>query len=40
MVENKKDLMEYRYLGSTGIRVSVFSYGSMLMRDTPEDFEK
>ena len=28
--------MEYRYLGNTGIQVSVFSYGNMMALDTPE----
>ena len=30
MVEAKKTQMEYRYLGKTGLKVSVLSYGNMI----------
>ena len=31
MVEDKKKIpMEYRYLGNTGLKVSVFSFGNWL----------
>ena len=30
MENDKKNLMEYRYLGNTGIRVSVFGFGNMV----------
>ena len=28
MVENKKSLMEYRYLGNTGLKVSIIGFGN------------
>lgn len=31
--------MEYRYLGNTGLRVSVLSFGNWLNSDKPEDYE-
>ena len=43
MVELGKDTgMEYRYLGNSGLKVSVLSYGNMTARDNPEsrDFQK
>lgn len=30
MVESVKNLMEYRYLGNTGLKVSVLSFGNMV----------
>jgi aryl-alcohol dehydrogenase-like predicted oxidoreductase len=30
MVEAKKTQMEYRYLGKTGLKVSVLSFGNMV----------
>ena len=30
MVEEKKTQMEYRYLGKTGLKVSVLSFGNMI----------
>lgn len=39
MVEEKKDFkMEYRYLGNTGLQVSVLSFGKMLENSTEEDY--
>jgi len=39
MVEAKKEnLMEYRYLGNTGLRVSVLSFGNWLNSNTAEDY--
>jgi voltage-dependent potassium channel beta subunit len=34
-----KDQMEYRYLGNTGIKVSVFSYGNWLNSNKEEDIQ-
>ncbi len=41
MVEstNVKALMEYRYLGNSGLRVSVFSFGNWLNSNRQEDYE-
>ena len=38
MVEEKKPAMEYRYLGNTGMKVSVLSFGNMVnhMSDDPQ----
>lgn len=38
MESDKKSLMEYRYLGNTGLRVSVVSFGNMVnhMSDDPQ----
>ena len=30
MVENKKSLMEYRYLGNTGLKVSIIGFGNLI----------
>ena len=39
MEPNHKD-MEYRYLGKTGLKVSVFSYGNMGAFNTRENIDK
>ncbi len=39
MVEAKKTPMEYRYLGNSGLKVSVFSFGNWLNSNKPEDYE-
>ena len=39
MVEANKIDMEYRYLGNSGLRVSLLSYGNMTAYDTPESYE-
>jgi aryl-alcohol dehydrogenase-like predicted oxidoreductase len=31
--------MEYRFLGNTGLNVSVFSYGNWLNSNTEKDYE-
>ena len=36
MEGDKKNNMEYRYLGNTGLRVSILGYGNMVSQDTPE----
>jgi hypothetical protein len=38
MVEPKKIPMEYRYLGNSGLKVSVLSFGNWLNSDKPEDY--
>ena len=39
MVEAKKIPMEYRYLGNSGLKVSVFSFGNWLNSNKQEDYE-
>ena len=39
MVEPKKIPMEYRYLGNSGLKVSVLSFGNWLNSDKPEDYQ-
>jgi len=39
MVSSTPAKMEYRYLGNSGLRVSVFAFGSWLKSDKPEDYE-
>ncbi len=39
MVETKKIPMEYRYLGNSGLKVSVLSFGNWLNSNKPEDYE-
>lgn len=39
MVEAKKTPMEYRYLGNSGLKVSVLSFGNWLNSNKPEDYE-
>ena len=39
MVETKKTPMEYRYLGNSGLKVSVFSFGNWLNSNKQEDYE-
>lgn len=39
MVEAKKVPMEYRYLGNTGMKVSVLSFGNWLNSNNKEDYE-
>jgi aryl-alcohol dehydrogenase-like predicted oxidoreductase len=39
MVESKKIPMEYRYLGNSGLKVSVLSFGNWLNLDKPEDYK-
>jgi hypothetical protein len=39
MVESKKIPMEYRYLGNSGLKVSVLSFGNWLNSDKPEDYQ-
>ena len=39
MVESKKTPMEYRYLGNSGLKVSVLSFGNWLNSDKKEDYE-
>jgi aryl-alcohol dehydrogenase-like predicted oxidoreductase len=39
MVESKKIPTEYRYLGNTGLKVSVFSFGNWLNSDNKDDYE-
>ena len=36
--QNNKDMV-YRYLGKTGLKVSVLSFGNWLNSDTKEDYE-
>lgn len=39
MVEaNKKDLMQYRYLGNSGLKVSALSYGNWLNSNTEDEY--
>ena len=38
-MDTSKSLMEYRYLGNSGLKVSVFGYGNMVVTFTPEGFE-
>lgn len=40
MVEKSVIPMEYRYLGNSGLKVSVISYGDMLAHDTEEDLKR
>ena len=42
MVEVNYSNMEYRYLGNTGLKVSILSYGNMMAMPTQEsvDFQK
>jgi voltage-dependent potassium channel beta subunit len=37
--ETKKTPMEYRYLGNSGLRVSVLSFGNWLNSNKPEDYQ-
>ena len=37
MVEAKKTQMEYRYLGGTGLKVSILSWGNMITIVGQED---
>jgi len=39
MVEAKKNQMEYRYLGNSGLKVSVLSFGNWLNSNKPEDYD-
>ena len=39
MVEAPKQQMEYRYLGNSGLKVSVFSFGNWLNSNRQEDYE-
>ena len=39
MVEAKKNEMEYRYLGNSGLRVSVLSFGNWLNSNKAEDYD-
>jgi aryl-alcohol dehydrogenase-like predicted oxidoreductase len=39
MVDSKKTPMEYRYLGNSGLKVSVLSFGNWLNSDKKEDYE-
>jgi hypothetical protein len=39
MVDSKKIPMEYRYLGNSGLKVSVLSFGNWLNSDKPEDYQ-
>jgi voltage-dependent potassium channel beta subunit len=39
MVEAAKNLMEYRYLGNSGLRVSLLSFGNWLNSNKQEDYE-
>jgi aryl-alcohol dehydrogenase-like predicted oxidoreductase len=39
MVESKKIPMEYRYLGNSGLKVFVLSFGNWLNLDKPEDYQ-
>ena len=34
-MEKFKELMKYRFLGKTGLKVSLFSYGNWLNSDKP-----
>jgi aryl-alcohol dehydrogenase-like predicted oxidoreductase len=36
--ESIKDLMEYRYLGKTGLKVSVFGYGNWLNSNDTDNY--
>ena len=38
MVDSKKNQMEYRYLGNSGLKVSVLSFGNWLNSNKPEDY--
>ena len=38
-MESTKPQMEYRFLGNTGLKVSVLSYGNWLNSDKPGDYE-
>ena len=40
MESTEQPKMAYRYLGNTGLKVSVLSFGTMLMSYTEEDNEK
>ena len=40
MVEEKKIPMEYRYLGKTGLKVSVLSFGNMITIVGQDDKQK
>jgi aryl-alcohol dehydrogenase-like predicted oxidoreductase len=40
MVEAKKTQMEYRYLGNTGLKVSILSWGNMITIVGQEDKQK
>lgn len=40
MVEEKKTQMEYRYLGKTGLKVSVLSFGNMITIVGQDDKQK
>lgn len=39
MVDSKKIPMEYRYLGNSGLKVSLFSFGNWLNSNKQEDYE-
>jgi aryl-alcohol dehydrogenase-like predicted oxidoreductase len=39
MVEAKKINMEYRYLGNSGLKVSLLSFGNWLNSNKPEDYD-
>jgi aryl-alcohol dehydrogenase-like predicted oxidoreductase len=39
MVDSKKIPMEYRYLGNSGLKVSILSFGNWLNSDKKEDYE-
>lgn len=39
MVESKDNSMVYRYLGNTGLKVSLLSFGYMLASESEKDFE-
>jgi len=39
MVEAKKNDMEYRYLGNSGLKVSLLSFGNWLNSNKPEDYD-
>jgi voltage-dependent potassium channel beta subunit len=39
MVESKKTPMEYRYLGNSGLKVSILSFGNWLNSNNKEDYE-
>jgi voltage-dependent potassium channel beta subunit len=39
MVDAKKNQMEYRYLGNSGLKVSVLSFGNWLNSNKPEDYD-
>jgi voltage-dependent potassium channel beta subunit len=39
MVSTQQNTMEYRYLGNTGLRVSILAFGHMLTTETPDAYE-